>query len=188
MLLRGWMEIGAGRITRRVEYSTRCFAPIVDFTRELRRAAFPNAEGRSLRADRFGDEFDDVKFSRAGDSELDPGELVGPTFLSLPRRQARRVWLTHREVWQPGDLVILTERRLIWITDRYKGLCEPYGRVARSARVRDIQNILVLHSTRDATLRVVLTGGEWAIAVTREHEAAANGFADAVARTIRAWV
>ena len=184
MLLRGWIAIGAGKTAKRIEYNTRCFAPIDDFLRELRRAVFPRVKGGDIQWAHFGDEFDDVKFSRAGDSELDAEESVGPSFLRLPRRQARRVWMIHGEIWQPGDLVIFTDRRFIWITDRYKGLREPYGRVTRSVRVSDIRSVCVRPSDGEATLSIRLRDCEWSIAVNCDLEAAARGFAEAATRAI----
>lgn len=184
MLLRGWMDIGAGKTAKRIEYNTRYYSPIDDFLRDLRRAMFPQVKGGDIEWAHFGDEFDDVKFSRAGDSELDAEENVGPSFLSLPRRRARRVWMIHVEVWQPGDLVIFTDRRFIWITDRYKGMREPYGRVTRSVRISDIRSVCVRPSDREATLCIRLRDCKWSIAVNIELEAAARGFAEAVTRTI----
>jgi hypothetical protein len=184
MLLRGWMDIGAGKTASRVEYNTRCYSPIHDFLRELRRAVFPRVKGGDIQWAHFGDEFDDVKFSRAGDSELDAEEIVGPSFLSLPRRHVRRVWMIHGEIWQPGDLVTLTDRRFIWITDRYKGVREPYGRVTRSVRISDIRSVCVRPFDGKATLSIRLRDCEWSIAVNRELEATARGFAEAVTRAI----
>ena len=184
MLLRGWMGIGAGMTTRRIEYNARCYLPIDDFLRELRRAVFPCVKGHGFEWTHFGDEFDDVKFSRAGDSELDAEEIVGPSYLSLPRHEARRVWMIHGEIWQPGDLIILTDRRFIWITDRYKGLRERYGRVTRSVRISDIRSVCVRPSDGEATLSIRLRDCECSIAVNCELEAAARGFADAVTRAI----
>jgi hypothetical protein len=184
MLLRGWMDIGAGTATKRIEYNTRCYSPIDDFLRKLRRAVFARANGGDVQWAHFGDEFDDIKFSRAGDSELDAEETVGPSFLRVPRREVRRVWMMHGKIWQPGDLVILTDRRFIWITDRYKGLREPYGRVTRSVRVSDIRSVCVRPSDREATLSIRLRDCEWSIAVNCELEVAARGFADAVTRAI----
>ena len=184
MLLRGWMNIGAGKIAKRIEYNTRCYSPIRDFLCELRQAVFLRVNGGDIQWAHFGDEFDDVKFSRAGDSELDAEEIVGPSFLSLPRRHVRRVWMIHGEIRQPGDLVIFTDRRFIWITDRYKGLREPYGRVTRSVRVSDIRSVCVRPSDREATLSIRLRDCEWSIAVNCELEVAARGFADAVRRAI----
>jgi hypothetical protein len=184
MLLRGWMDIGAGKIAKRIEYNTRCYSPIRDFLCELRRSVFPRLQGGDIQWAHFGDEFDDIKFSRAGDSELDVEESVGPSFLRLPKREARRVWMIHGEIWQPGDLVILTDRRFIWITDRCKGLREPYGRVTRSSRISDLRSVSVQPSDREATLVIRLRDCEWSIAVNCELEAPARGFAEAVTRAI----
>lgn len=184
MLLRGWMNIGAGTITKRIEYNTRCYSPISDFLCELRRAVFPHVNGGDIQWAHFGDEFDDVKFSRAGDSELDAEEIVGPSFLSLPRCHVRRVWMMRGKIWQPGDLFILTDRRFIWITDRYKGLREPYGRVTRSVRISDIRSVCVRPSDGEATLNIRLRDCEWSTAVNIELDAAARGFTEVVTRAI----
>jgi hypothetical protein len=180
MLLRGWTEVNAGSARNRVEYNTRCFQPIGDFHRELRRAVFPPVTGVPFPAAHVGDAFDDVKFSRAGDSELDPDESVVLSFLSLPRRCVRRRWLIHGAIWQPGDLVICTDRRFIWITDRYKGLCERYGRVTRSVRRSEVRGVSVRRSDQSVTMGIRLRDGEWPIAVYQDLAAAVHEFADAL--------
>lgn len=184
MLLIGWMEIGAGETRKKVEYNTRCPGPIDDFRRELQRSIFLPVHEESSPAVHFGDGFDDIKFSRAGDGELDQGENVALTFLSLPRRRTRKHWLMLREVWQPGDFVICTDRRFIWITDRYKGRYERYGRVIRSVRRRDVRAVSLLREDHGVTLSIRFEAQEWTIAVDSELEGAAAEFAEAASRTL----
>ncbi|MGA3028791.1 MAG: hypothetical protein ABSF98_28970 [Bryobacteraceae bacterium] len=179
MMLLGWMEIGAGGAWHKVEYNTRCSGPIDDFRRELRRSIFEPVQPGCTEAVHFGDAFDDIKFSRAGAYELDQGENVAVTFLSLPRRRTSKHWLKLREAWQPGDLVICTDRRFLWITDRYNGRYERYGRVVRSLRRRDIRAVSMRREDRGAALSIRSDAHEWTIAVDDELEAAATEFAGA---------
>jgi len=183
MLLLGWMDIVAISARHRVEYNTRCFQPTEAFRRELQRAVFRSTAKQFQPAAHFGDDFDDIKFSRAGDSELNTREDVVLSFLSLPRRLSRRRWLIQGEVWQPGDFVICTDRRFIWITDRYRGLCERYGRVIRSARLEDFRHADVRSAEQQATLSVRFDNDQWDVSIPAVLGAAAVGFAGAVNRT-----
>jgi len=185
MLLAGWTEIRFGKTGKRLDYNTRCFPPIEDFLRALRQGAFPAARTTSDTTGHFGDEFEDVKFSRAGDREIDPGEQVALSFFSLPRHRVSRRWLVHRETWDPGDLIACTDRRLIWITDRYRGLRELYGRVTRSVRIRHVQGVSIEGFQQAVAIGIRLLDRRWSITVDRELEAAAGAFAKALTRAIK---
>ncbi len=185
MLLLGWIEIGGGGARNKVEYNTRCPEPIDDFLRELRRSIFLPTGEAPPQAVHFGDSFDDIKFSRAGDGELDQGDNVALTFLSLPRRRMKKYWLISKEVWQPGDFLIGTDRRFIWITDRYNGRYERYGRVIRSLRRGDIQAVSFRREENGAVLGIRCDAHEWTIAVDGELETAAAEFADAASAMLQ---
>ena len=185
LLLVGWTGIRFERTEKRLEYNTRCFEPIGDLLRTLRQVAFPAVRLTSETTDHFGDELEDVKFSRAGDREIDPGEQVALSFLSLPRHRVSRRLLVHREIWNPGDLIVCTDRRLIWVTDRYRGLRERYGRVVRSVRFRHVRGILVERHREAVNIGIRLRDGGWSITVDRELEAAAGSFAQALTSAIK---
>jgi len=125
----------------------------------------------------FGDEFADVKFSRAGDYELDEGERVERTFLSLPKNSRERRGLMQREVWLPGDLLIGTDRRWIWITDRDKGFCDRFGRIIRSVRRRDERAISFRRDPNESVLVLDFCNAQWIVPITAELEEAAAAFA-----------
>jgi len=129
----------------------------------------------------FGEPLD-LKFCNAEYFELDPGERVLFRFFSPATKKIRRHWMFRWESRAPGDLVALTNRRVLWITDRVQERHAAYGTVTRSAPVRSLAQLTCQRTAEDRALSVKFSSeASWSIALPPERQAEAHRFAQAVA-------
>ena len=88
---------------------------------------------------------DGLKFRNSVLQEIGPDEQTCSTLFEPPVVHRRRWWRPYA-VREPGDLVVLTTKRLLWITGRYRGRSDKYGTltsyapIAHNAGVR-LENI-----------------------------------------------
>jgi hypothetical protein len=81
--------------------------------------------------------------------------------------------------------VALTNRRVLWITERVKERYEPYGTVTRSAPVRALAQLSCRRTEEHCDLLVKFSSGaSWSIPIPVERQAEARRFADAVADAV----
>jgi len=122
----------------------------------------------------------DFKFRHALEEELAPGEAVRAV-LFRPVRDIEGALLRRRRRW-PADLIALTSRRLLWITDLDGSGHAYYGSIARYAAVRNIARMLRARERTKRILRVDFCCSEhpWEIPVAEEHHEAAAWFETAL--------
>ena len=129
MLLKGWLRFAGAGFDHTVRYNTRGFRSVFRFMRrfrdELLRSGLPLANSPVP----FGEGLD-VKFANALALELDSGESVLMRVFQPPAEIRSRNWLLPRHHWLAGDLLAVTSRRLLWITDRERGSHSRYGSIA----------------------------------------------------------
>jgi hypothetical protein len=176
LLLKGWLRFIGSGFDYTVRYNTRGFRSVFQFMRrfrdELLRTALPL--GASTLPFETGL---DVKFANALGLELDPGETVLMRAFQPPREMPSRTWLLPRHRWVAGDLLALTSRRLLWITDRERGSYSRYGSIASYA---PFDAVLGFGRSADI-LRVNLTNGPaWQIPIALENRRVAEEFAAAL--------
>lgn len=145
MLLKGWLRFAGSGFDYAVRYNTRGFRSVFRFMRrfrdELLRGALPLAPSPVPFESGL-----DVKFANALALESDSGEAVLMRVFQPPREVVSRTWLLPRHHWLAGDLLALTSRRLLWITDRERGSYSRYGSIA-------------LYAPFDAVLSIGLRSG-----------------------------
>ena len=74
--------------------------------------------------------------------------------------RTRRRWLVCREDSLPGDLLVMTCRRLVWITERHRGRYAPYGTVSRSVPLASLAGVECVWGDRGAELAIALCSGD----------------------------
>ena len=130
----------------------------------------------------FGEPLD-LKFRNAEYFELDAGERVLFRFFSPATKKIRRHWIFRWESWAPGDLVVLTNRRVLWITDRVQERYAAYGTVTRSAPVRGLAQLTCQRTVEACALSVKFSSEDsWCIPLPLEGQAEAHQFAEEFAR------
>jgi hypothetical protein len=121
----------------------------------------------------------DLKFGYAQAAEMPRRERVAVQFFHQSACLTKRRLGLRRQTRSPGDLVILSDRRLLWITERHKGQYEPYGTVSRSAPIGAIQDIRFGLDEGKANLECLLRSGTvWRVALNDGEEDAARAFAE----------
>jgi len=184
LLLLGWICIHSLTGDCRIPYNTRSRGPIDEWLWELRRRWLgEDTNSVGLKPAAFGPPLT-LKFRYAVERELDGQERQMATFFQPPCEQVARDWMLSRPKCLPGDLLALTQRRLLWITDRCEGRYEPYGTVAYCAPRRAISAVDFTDTSPAHTLRVHFPSGrKWLIPVTVEERGAAHHFEDLLHRT-----
>ena len=168
MLLKGWLRFAGAGFDHTVRYNTRGFRSVFRFMRrfrdELLRGGLPLASSPVS----FGEGLD-VKFANALALELDSGESVLLRAFQPPSEVISRNWLRPRHHWIPGDLLALTSRRLLWITDRERGSHSRYGSIASYAPFDAVLGIDLPSGRGGHILRVGLNAGSaWQVPIARD--------------------
>jgi hypothetical protein len=160
ILLSGWLRFVGPDLDRTLAYNTRGWRAVEGFLREFRREYLRAGEVGAHEEVKFGPPLD-LKFRNALGGELDEEERVEATLFRAPRRG---------RLWAPGDLLALTNRRLLWITDRDGGACARYGRIARYARLGCVAQVVRERVDGEGFLRVGFGApeAEWRIPVSED--------------------
>ena len=138
ILLHGWLRFAWAETEITLLYNTRNSGPVRQFLAELRATLAPERDApRPTHLRTFGEPLD-IKFANAMASELAPGETVVLQFFSAARGRVHGWGILLREEWAPGDLLLISGWRLVWITDRYRGHHERYGTLARYAPLKSL--------------------------------------------------
>lgn len=185
ILLSGWLRFAGERSDRRLLYNTVSSRPVDGFLASLREAYVPaQAAGEYHRAP-FREPLD-LKFRNACRQELDLGEEMLIQFFHAARRTMRRIGPFRRESWSAADLLAITDRRVLWITDRHYGRYQPYGRIASFAPLASVSECACIRNEAGLSLVVTLRGSAaWQIPVPSELEDEARSFAQAAENRVR---
>ncbi|MCL5746172.1 MAG: hypothetical protein M1541_19955, partial [Acidobacteria bacterium] len=179
ILLQGWLGITAAYCDRRLLYNTRSSPSVRRFLVALRSAFVPPDAKPASKPTNFGRPLD-LKFRNAYADELTPGEELAAQFFQPAQLRLRRFGPLKREFWSPADLIAITNRRVMWITDRYRERHEPFGTITRFAPFRAISEYACIPSQGGVNLAVALQSGlDWRVPVSNELEGEARAFVQA---------
>ena len=179
MLLKGWLRLMGSGISTVVRYNTRGYPAISRFQHRFREMLLPAAGACPASATCFGAGLD-IKFGNALKRELAAGENVAIQFFQPPRVMRSNRWPMRRRQSLAGDLLVRTDRRLMWVTDRDRGFHSRYGSIASYAPLRAAAAIEVTGAPERPTLAVHLQGDAcWNIPIAAEELQSALQFAGA---------
>jgi len=189
ILLHGWLRLVGVHRDVTLSYNTRSRRPVDRFWYELRDTFASPAAGQEAAEPVCLGEPLDLKFGRAQRWEVASGEPVRIQLFHPARRTIRRWGIVHRESWTPGDLLLATDRRLLWITDRDRGRHEPYGCVTRYAPTRLIGSASCERTSESVELRFRFQGaGVWRVPLPTVYEGEAKAFLEALeSRSADLW-
>jgi len=186
ILLLGWFEFVWSGGRKRLPYNTRTRSPVERCIRVFKELWLPPQARRTQPCTVFGKPLT-LKFEYAESAELLPGETVLVRFFQPAVRRERGYALFRREIWLPGDLVLATSRRLLWITDRYKGRQEPYGSISYSAPWSSLTRVDASAASPGAELTVHFGSAQaWRIPLRDMTEQEANLIREAIEEACRA--
>jgi hypothetical protein len=183
ILLIGWLRFVEKGSEHKLPYNTRSGRPVDEFLRILREEYLPETPDMSPGGPLGFGEPPDLKFRNAEYFELDAGERVLFRFFSPATRKIRRHWIFRWESRVPGDLVALTNRRVLWITDRVRERYSAYGTVTRSAPVGALAQLTCRPTAENCALSVKFSSeASWSIPLPLDKLAEAHRFAEEVTR------
>lgn len=172
MLLIGWIRFASKDADLRLPYSRRVDEPVHIFLGMLR-ARFLSPD-RALPGDRacLGDA-PDLKFQNALNHEIDEGEIERVRLFIGPRTHRSGYWPFRIRRSTPGQLIALTDRRLLWITESFERTRALYGSVTCYAHPGN-----VAHLEADSRLSISLRNGKtWILDIPEEMRKDAREFA-----------
>lgn len=187
ILLPGWLELTWEGGRKCLPYNTRTRGPVEAYVKALLERWLPPLLLRESPAfESFGKGLNS-KFSYARASALIPGETAVAQFFQPPVCHVRRWFLLRRQDWSAADLLIVTSRRLLWITDRHQGRYERYGIVCRSAPLPLVAEAGCAEIPSGAEFKIVLDcGATWRIPLGESETREARKFEDVFRRTLNA--
>lgn len=176
MLLLGWIRLRWRGGEQLLSYNRRSAATVEEFLARLRaRWLVTRSSLERPRRFHFGAPLNG-KFAHAVSTEVsDEGEIQIVRFHQPAVRITRRR-IFRFETWWGGDLILLTDRRLLWITERHGSYYAAYGTVSRNAPIQMIAEVRIALPDAGPRVEIVLRSGEtWSVAVRQgyEHDAAA---------------
>jgi len=183
ILLIGWLRFVEKDSEYKLPYNTRRQPPVDEFFRVLRQEYLPETLVVSPCGPLVFGEPLDVKFRNAEHFELDAGERVLYRFFSPLTKTVRWRWIFRSKSWAPGDLVALTNRRALWITERVQERFVLYSTVIRSAPFRALTQITCQREREGCALLVRFSSAaSWRIPLPLGGQAEGHRFAEEVTR------
>jgi hypothetical protein len=183
ILLLGWIGLQWEGRAETLPYNRHAATTVERFLDRLKALwlgqtpAQMQSEGRA-----YGAEVE-LKFGHAKSTELARAERVAAQFFHQAICQTKRRFGFRRQTTSPGDLVILSDRRVLWISERHVAGHEPYGTVSRSAPIGAVQAIRSCLTDGNASLECLLRSGTiWRVPLNQGEEDAAEAFAHDAAR------
>jgi hypothetical protein len=179
-LLQGWISFSVTGRIRSFPFNTRTSLPVEELLRELTTVWTPeNHDSRDSGDASFGQELD-LKFHNAESAALYPDERFLVRFFIKTRSTHARAWGTFpTHCHEPGDYLAITQRRILWITERNRAFYERYGSILRFAPLKNLTDVFVHHSGRNSGIICRLKGGNlWCIPLPAEAADSAFAFAD----------
>lgn len=121
----------------------------------------------------------DIKFQHAERTALERDEQVLARFFSPSREKTYRAWEPFPvESSEPGDYLAITNRRLLWITERTPNGHERDGSILRSAPLGSVVDVSIHHTGRNWGVISRLKGGiSWCVPLPLERSGDAAAFA-----------
>ena len=181
-LLIGWLRMVAGQAEINLPYNTRSQRAIDEFLHELERKYLPvrieTADARKPKATVFGSPLD-IKFANALKMGLDIGERVQARFFNPPMERWCKSWLFRVRAYDAGDLIALTSRRIMWVTDRWNERHDRYGTTTRAAPAYNVTGARCERTGKNIDLTIHFSSGvTWIVPLPSEQSEAARRFAE----------
>lgn len=165
ILLLGWIRLRWDGNEQTLRYNRRTALPVERFLARLKTCWLRPESGLHPPV---GNDYPPAltdKFKYALATEMIDDERTVACFFRPATRRTRRRFLA-RETWSAGDLLLLTNRRVLWITDRREAAYEPHGTISRSAPLAALVEIRDRLSCRESRLEIVLSsGGIWHVPI-----------------------
>jgi hypothetical protein len=185
-LLLGWIGFHTGSVAQTLEYNQRSCVVVDRFIAGLKARWLRREPGVSrLPRQTFGVALDQ-KFDFAWSFEaIDEREQPLIRYFQPATRHLRRRFLFRRESWSAGDLLVVTDRRILWVAERHGTVYSPYGTVSRSAPLSALSSSQYGSYGAEAHLTMVLRSGKtWTIPIGEGREDDARNVSEAITKAL----
>ena len=185
MLLVGWVRFFWNDGTTQIKYNRRSSGPIEEAIRLTELARYLQRP-RGTACQSFGEHLN-LKFDYALSAQMLPGEGPLMQFFRPARHRMCRCWGLRRQIWSPGDLLLATAGRLVWITERYEDSYSPYGLVVRTGDRRAVASVDAGSTARTGREAAIAfrSGRMWRVPVQQESENVFWAFIEALRKRLR---
>ena len=185
-LLLGWISFASPTGIRVLSFNTRTSRPVEDLLSLLSKQWVPSFERHEMTCESFGSTLE-IKFQNAERAALEREERVLARFFNPGRTRKHRAWGLFRvESREPGDYLAVTDRRLLWITDGYRGYSERYGSILRSAPLGNVIAISIdLAGVGREIVCRLKCGSSWRIPLPANQHSAGASFVERALPCIR---
>jgi hypothetical protein len=186
ILLLGWIQLRWQGAEQLLSYNRRSAGTVEKFLIRLRaRWLFTRSNFERPHHFHFGDLPND-KFAHSISIEIpDEWERQVVRF-HQPAVKITRRRIFKFETWCAGDLIVLTDRRFLLITEQRRSTYEPYGTVCRSSPLQMISGIRAAIADASPCVEIVLRSGEtWRVAVHEGYERDAGAMAELAAKLLK---
>lgn len=182
-LLIGWLRMVASQTEINLPYNTRSQRAVDEFLDELERTYLPTireAAEAEAQTNIFGSPLD-IKFMNTLKMVLDIGERVQVRIFNPPCRRWRKSWFFRVRAYDAGDLIALTSRRIVWVTDRRNERYDRYGTITRSAPAYTVTGARCERTEKKVLLTISFRwDAKWVIPLPSERYEEARRFAEHV--------
>jgi hypothetical protein len=184
LFLIGWLRLLGSGFDFQLPYNTRSHHVMKEFLDALM-AAYLLGNGTDSSPDEiaeFGPPLD-IKFQNLLAANLQPGERLCARWFRPASEPPRRWWRFRIRAKVGGDLLALTNKRLIWLRDRRDDHYERYGRIVTTAHLRGVERVQCGMGQRSGELTVPFySGPSWRIPLFPGSFSDAEAFAKAFQR------
>jgi hypothetical protein len=175
-LLIGWIGFASKGADLRLPYNRRVDEPVRVFLGMLRARLLRTCALSTDQA--FLGDVIDLKFQNTLNHEIDKGEVERARLFIAPRLCVSGHWPFRINRWTPGHVIALTDRRLLWISERYRRARAQYGSVACYACIESIAHVETSSVGGVSQLSISLRNGKiWDLEIPEELWAHAREFA-----------
>lgn len=179
-LLVGWLGFASPDAEIKLPYNRRVDEPVRQFLGIVRArllySSMASSSSSVSESVRLGDSLE-LKFENVMREELDQGESAQIQLFIAPRPAPGRRWFLGARSWLAGDMIVVSARRIVWITERCRGAREIYGDIVSWAALENVSLVTVPDDRSRCELDVFLRNGKvWSIEVPDQMAADARRF------------
>lgn len=181
LFLIGWLRLLGSGFDFQLPYNTRSHHVMKEFLDALMAAYLLGNESDSSPDETagFGPPLD-IKFQNLLAANLHPGERLRARWFKPASEPPRRWWRFRIRAKVGGDLLALTNKRLIWMRDRRSDHYERFGSIVTTAHLRGVKRVQCGIGQRNGELSVAFySGPSWRIPLFPHSFGAAEAFARA---------
>jgi hypothetical protein len=181
ILLIGWLRFGTAGFEVHLPYNTRSERPLIEFLDSLMNVYLGHgAKVCDGGIADFGPPLD-IKFRNHLTATVREHEILSARWFSPPSERLRRWGPFRVRSGVGGDLIAITNTRIIWIRDRWNDRYERYGSITSTAPLRGVESVRCrrIGENRDLTITLI-SGMSWHIPLSPRAYGEAEVFAESL--------